>query len=216
MKLWGHPVTRDDISLIFRRHLEGELEAIPWSEEDLSAETQIIKAKLLQMIRKGWWTVASQPAVNAVRSTDPVLGWGPRNGFVFQKAFVEFFLPAEDWRALRSKLERRNDDGCDEVTFFAGDDAGHFESSDEDSVNPVTWGTFRGKEIVSPTIIEAVSFKAWLDEAFGIWKEWRLVYPSASASRELLDNIRREYWLVNIIYHRYVDENALWDLLLRD
>jgi len=207
-RLWGHPKTIGDISNSFRRHLEGEIEAMPWSEETLQPETLTIKEHLLSLINKGWWTVASQPAVNGVPSTDPVFGWGPKNGFVFQKPFVEFFLPSSDWRRLRPKLEED-----DQVTYFAGNATSDFASSDEQSVNPVTWGAFTGKEIISPTIIEAVSFKAWLDEAFGIWAEWQRVYPPGSESSMLLERIRKDYWLVNVIHHGYLEEGALWNML---
>lgn len=85
IKMWGHPVTSDDISNIFRRHISGELSQIPWSEEGLSQETGTITNELLTLNKKGWWTVASQPAVNGIKSSHEIYGWGPRNGFVFQK-----------------------------------------------------------------------------------------------------------------------------------
>ena len=206
----GYPKTVEDISNILRRHLKGHIDAMPWSEEVLQPETLTIKTELLGLVDKGWWTVASQPAVNGVRSTDPVFGWGPKNGFVFQKPFVEFFLPSSDWKYLQQELGED-----DEVTYFAGNAAGDFVSSDAESVNPVTWGTFTGKEIVTPTIIEAVSFKAWLEEAFGIWQEWQRVYKPGSESSKLLERLRKDLWLVNIIDHRFVEERALWDSLLR-
>ena len=208
-RLWGHPKTEKDISTILKRHLEGEIDAIPWSEEGLSPETLTIKKQLLGMIEKGWWTVASQPAVNGVRSTDATFGWGPKNGFVFQKPFVEFFLPASDWTKLQSKLDENG-----QITYFAGNAAGDWASSDDESVNPVTWGAFTGKEIITPTIIEAVSFKAWLEEAFGIWREWQTVYKPGSESSRLLEKIRKEYWLVNIIHHRFLEDGALWSDML--
>lgn len=109
IKLWSYPVTTDDISVIFIRHIKGELEAIPWSEQELSLESKIIQEHLIKLNAKGWWTVASQPAVNGARSTDEVFGWGPRNGFVFQKAFVEFFCSTEDWAVLKERLGRTED-----------------------------------------------------------------------------------------------------------
>ena len=36
--------------------------------------------------------VDSQPRVNGVPSTDSSVGWGAEDGFVFQKAYVEFFV----------------------------------------------------------------------------------------------------------------------------
>jgi methylenetetrahydrofolate reductase (NADPH) len=208
-RLWGMPATIEDITNIFRNHLEGKIDAIPWSEEPLQPETLTIKDKLLGLTNKGWWSVASQPAVNGMRSTDPIFGWGPKNGFVFQKPFVEFFLPSSDWTRLRDKLDNQA-----EVTYFAGDAAGQFESSDEEAVNPVTWGTFTGKEIVTPTIIEQVSFKSWLEEAFGIWAEWQRVYRPGSDSSRLLERVRKDYWLVNVIHHGFLDQDGLWKLLM--
>lgn len=85
LKLWGYPVDEKDISNIFEKHVLGEIESVPWSEEGLSPETETIREQLAALIRKGWWTVASQPAVNGVHSTHDIFGWGPKNGFVFQK-----------------------------------------------------------------------------------------------------------------------------------
>jgi methylenetetrahydrofolate reductase (NADPH) len=59
-----------------------------------------------------------------------------------------------------------------------------------------------------------VSFRAWIEEAFSIWKEWQHIYPARSATAKLLDGIRDDYWLVNIIHHGYVERDALWRLLL--
>lgn len=209
LKLWGHPVDRDDISKLFKRHLEGELDALPWSEQGLSPETSTIAKELLALNAKGWWTVASQPAVNGIKSTDPVFGWGPKNGLVFQKPFVEFFLPSADWEKLQPRLKAH-----DQITYFAGNVAGDFEASNEEAVNPVTWGSFTGKEIVTPTIIEAVSFRSWCEEAWSIWREWQRIYAPRTASSKLLAEQRRDLWLVNIIWGDYVDGDGLWKFLM--
>ncbi|KAM3417398.1 hypothetical protein BST61_g5647 [Cercospora zeina] len=208
-KLWGEPKSVEDISACFRRHLEGEIDSMPWSEETLQPETLTIKNELLSLINKGWWTVASQPAVNGIRSTDPVFGWGPRNGFIFQKPFVEFFVPSDEWQKLQSRLIENP-----QITYFAGNSKHDFVSNDAESVNPVTWGTFTGKEIVTPTIIEDVSFKAWCEEAFGIWNEWQRIYKSGSESSKLLERIRKDYWLVSVIHHGFLEPGALWNDLL--
>ncbi|KAF2448447.1 methylenetetrahydrofolate reductase 2 [Karstenula rhodostoma CBS 690.94] len=178
LKLWGYPVDKDDISKLFRRHIEGDLEGIPWSEQGLSPETSTIAKELLALNAKGWWTVASQPAVNGLKSTDPVFGWGPKNGLVFQKPFVEFFLPAADWAKLQPRLQTH-----DQITYFASNAAGDFKASNEAGVNPVTWGSFTGKEIVTPTIIEAVSFRSWCEEAWSIWREWQRIYAPRTETK---------------------------------
>jgi methylenetetrahydrofolate reductase (NADPH) len=85
LKLWGYPVDTKDITSIFERHVRGELDAIPWSEEGLNPETETIRNELAGLIQKGWWTVASQPGVNGFRSDHEIFGWGPPSGFVFQK-----------------------------------------------------------------------------------------------------------------------------------
>ncbi|KAF5025884.1 hypothetical protein F66182_2003 [Fusarium sp. NRRL 66182] len=225
-KLWGNPKTREDINDLFVKHIQGELPAIPWSEEELLAESSTIKPHLLQLNRKGWWTVASQPAVNGLRSSDDTFGWGPPSGFVFQKSFVEFFIPANEWQTLKGKLT--SPELRDSVCFYASNARGDYVSSDgsdhvngtaasvagtNPSTNAVTWGVFPGKEIITPTIIEEVSFRAWCEEAFGIWGEWAKVYGRGSESEKLLSGIKDEYWLVNLIHHDFVDKDALWQVL---
>ena len=68
--------------------------------------------------------------------------------------------------------------------------------------------------IITPTIIEAVSFRAWSDEAFSIWRQWQRIYSPSSETAALLHKVRMDYWLVNIVHHDYKDAGALWKLLL--
>ena len=105
-------------------------------------------------------------------------------------------------------------DENEETTYFAANAAGDFAATDAESVNPVTWGAFAAKEIVTPTIIEAVSFKAWREEAFGIWAEWQRVFPPGTASSKLLEKVRKDYWLVSVIHHGFLEEGALWNDLI--
>jgi methylenetetrahydrofolate reductase (NADPH) len=224
IKLWGYPTSREDITDLFIRHIEGSLSAIPWSEQGLNEESHTIKSQLLKLNKKGWWTVASQPAVNGVRSSDPVFGWGPKNGFVFQKAFVELFLPSEDWKTLQSKLTSSSTSPF--VSWYASNAAGDYLSSESNTsskaeggrgTNAVTWGAFPGKEIITPTIIEEVSFRAWAEEAFGIWGEWGRVYgpgEKGERSRKLIEGVKEDVWLVNVIHHGYVEKEGLWEMLL--
>ncbi|KAI9898271.1 hypothetical protein N3K66_006631 [Trichothecium roseum] len=220
--LWGNPKTREEINELFIKHINGQITAIPWTEEELLPESSTIKPHLVELNKKGWWTVASQPAVNGVRSSDSTFGWGPAHGFVFQKAFVEFFLPSAAWETLKAKLEAPG--VRDNICFYAMNAKGDFASSDltggaatkksdDNSTNAVTWGVFPHKEIVTPTIIEEVSFKAWAEEAFGIWREWSQVYGKNSESGKLLKELGEDCWLVNIIHHDYVDAESLWNLL---
>ncbi len=219
IKLWDFPKSISDITNLFIKHIEGELSAVPWNEEGLSEESHTIKKQLLDLNKKGWWTVASQPAVNGIKSSDAIFGWGPKNGFVFQKAFVELFVPVGDWEGLHKKL---TEEGVrEEVSWYASNAKGDFLSSakgedEEGSTNAVTWGAFPGKEIITPTIIEEVSFRAWAEEAFGIWGEWGRVYSGEKGkeSKKVIEECTEGVWLVNIIHHGYVDGEGLWRLLL--
>jgi methylenetetrahydrofolate reductase (NADPH) len=238
-KLWDHPKSRDDITALFVRHVNGELSGVPWSDElaseagagSLREETKTIKAELLSLIQnRGVWTLASQPAVNGAPSGDPVFGWGPSGeGFVFQKAFVEFFIPREQWECeLKPRLQRY---GEEEVSWLKTDAEGGFESSTTvqegvdartskmtpgaTGVNAVTWGVFRGKEIVTPTIIEEQSFRAWGEEAYSIWEEWRRVFARGSDEEAFLLNCKKDVVLVNVVGQKFVREDGmrLWKIL---
>jgi methylenetetrahydrofolate reductase (NADPH) len=218
-RIWGYPVTPSDISTLFRRHVSGDLYMVPWSEggaeentSGLNAETETIRPELLKLIDgKGWWTLASQPAVNGVRSDDAIFGWGPPGeGFVFQKPFVEFFCPTSDFtNTLKPTLQKH---GHEKLAWFAVNARGDFESSlpaqtadadpiemNPNNVNAVTWGVFRGKEIITPTIIEEVSFRAWGDEAYRIWDEWRRIYPRNSPTERFLEKTKNDVWLVCVV-----------------
>jgi len=67
--------------------------------------------------------------------------------------------------------------------------------------------------IVTPTIIEAESFRTWQNEAFMIWREWQKLYPSRSQSGRFLRDLREDVWLVNVVGHEYRDANSLWRIL---
>ena len=202
---WGSPRSRQDLRTLFHRHLDGDLDRLPWNEErGLSPETEVIRPELSALIEKGWWTIASQPAADGVPSDDGIFGWGPKGGFVFQKAFVEFFLPATTFHThLVSHLTSAGI--RDEISWYASSATNNFLSSEgPTAVNAVTWGAFPGKEIITPTIVEEVSFRAWAEEAYGIWAEWERCYGGTSAeTAKFLRKERGEVVLVNVISHGF-------------
>lgn len=53
--------------------------------------------------------------MDAAYSDDPIHGWGPKGGYVFQKAFVEFFVPAKEFERLEERLK----DGGEMVSMYA-------------------------------------------------------------------------------------------------
>lgn len=170
MRLWGEPTSLPDISRVFSSYLRGTLPSNPWSEEPLRAETATISAHLIEMNdERHWWTVGSQPAVDGAPSADLVHGFGPKGGYVYQKAFVEFFLTSAELDELERKsaddARRRKESGEGDdalVTWFAGNARGeHRSNMAKGDVNAVTWGVFGAKEIVTTTLIEEMSFRAW-------------------------------------------------------
>ena len=226
LSLWNIPTTREEITHLFTSYLAGQdPEQLPWSESaTLSPETALITSELTQLtLRKGYWTIASQPAVDGLPSTHSIHGWGPPGGFVFQKAFVEFFVPASTFTTtLRPYLDLLRKEG--EISYYAGSASGAYQSSESsDAVHAVTWGSFAGKEIATATMVEEVSFRAWVEEAFGIWGEWarcvgeaarRGKVERARQSRDFLRKTQRDVWLVNVIGHGYREWGRLWELLM--
>lgn len=176
---WGRPQTRDDITALFAQYLCGTLATLPWCDEPLMQETSSISPFLAKLTSaKGWWTVASQPAVDGVPSTDATYGFGPKGGYIYQKAFVEFWAQStEEVMALANRVAKlEQETGCRDVTFYAaakpvqGSEAesqqGWLTNMTKGDANAVTWGVFPGKEVVTPTLIEEVSFKAWRVSSF--------------------------------------------------
>lgn len=213
-ELWGYPTSKRDISKLFINYLLKKVDCLPWSELSLSPETSLIQEELINLNELNYFTVASQPAINCASSKDKILGWGPSNGFIYQKAFVEMFVSKKDWNEkLLPKL-----DACGKsVSYYYSDCNGSFQTNlPHNASNCVTWGVFPNREIVQTTIVEEESFKAWVEEAFEIWKEWKLLYKKDSVSAKLIENILNDYLLVTVIHHEYPNESALWDLLLED
>lgn len=218
LKEWGTPANFDDLSGMFTRYLQSDpaTPTTPFCDMPLSPESQTILDSLIALNApdKRYWTVGSQPAVDAARSEDPVHGWGPPGGYVFQKAYVEFFVPKAEVERLEQKL------AGEKPTSFSmyaanrqGDTAGN---TDKESVNAVTWAAFPGQEIVQSTIIEELSFLAWKEEAFEIWDEWARLYPRNSPARKLIESVSDEWWLVCLIHHNYKDTEGLWRFLLEN
>ncbi|WPK27059.1 hypothetical protein PUMCH_004430 [Australozyma saopauloensis] len=221
MNTWGCPETHSDITKVFMEYLSGKISVLPWVDSEISSETALIQEELFDLNQKGWFTLASQPAVNGCSSADKILGWGPPNGRLFQKAFVEFFIPKDTWN---NSLYPRLKDAFDEreLTYFCGDSNGTITSNldlnknSQSSKTAVTWGVFPSKEVLQPTIIDSHSFKAWNEEAFLLWIEWARCYKKGTKSYELLNNIYNTHYLVSIIHHDFTSELGLWEMLLEN
>jgi methylenetetrahydrofolate reductase (NADPH) len=157
IKLWGHPTTFQEVTSIFQKFCLSQLSALPWSDEPLLSETSVISGNLAKINGLGFLTINSQPAVNGVRSDDKTFGWGPSNGYVYQKAYLEFFALPDLLDALIPHIERDT-----AINYYVINKGGDLRTNTT-SEGPiaVTWGVFPGKEVIQPTIVEAISFMAW-------------------------------------------------------
>jgi methylenetetrahydrofolate reductase (NADPH) len=191
-----------DIQEKFANFCVGKLKSNPWSELDgLQPETVKINEKLEQLNRKGFLTINSQPAVNGEKSDSPSIGWGGAAGYVYQKAYVEFFCSPEKLNALVEKAKN-----LPFVTYIAvnkkGATAANIGPTD---VNAVTWGVFPAKEVIQPTVVDPASFMVWKDEAFQAWEqEWASLYPDGDPSRKILEEVQNSYYLVSVVDNDYI------------
>ncbi|XP_015888576.1 methylenetetrahydrofolate reductase (NADH) 2 [Ziziphus jujuba] len=201
---WVTPLTNiDDVYEKFKKFCLGKLRSSPWSELDgLQPETRIINDQLGRINTKGFLTINSQPAVNGERSDSPVVGWGGPGGYVYQKAYLEFFCSREKLDALVDKCR-----ALPSLTYVAVNKEGSWLSNiGQSQVNAVTWGVFPAREIIQPTVVDPASFMVWKDEAFEIWSRgWARHYPEGDASRKLLQEIENAYFLVSLVDNDYIN-----------
>ena len=110
----------------------------------MTAEAKDLIEVLTKLNENRFLTINSQPQINGVSSSHPDFGWGPPKGYVFQKAYFEFFLPPELIEKLADYLQ-----GFETISFQAINSKGHEVNNVElDEVNAVTWGVFPNREIV--------------------------------------------------------------------
>lgn len=206
-EIWGQPKTFSDICSLFAKFCRNELRALPWSSRPPSKETHVINQQLARMNELGYLTINSQPAVDGAPSDDPTYGWGPKNGYVYQKAYLEFFVAPSLLNDLVRRIEKDP-----RITYYAVNRQGDLRTNTHsEGPNAVTWGVYPGKEIVQPTIVEAVSFVAWKDEAFELGMQWANLYDPDSPSRELIADIMESSYLVNIVANDFKDGASIFE-----
>lgn len=193
-KLWGEPKSIRDVSNLFVKYMQGKVRSLPWSESEISSEADSLRENLVNLNGRGILTINSQPPVNGVKSSHPIYGWGPRNGFVYQKAYLEVLVSPELIGEVITRIER-----TEELTYYAVNRQGDLKTNAPgDGPNAVTWGVFPGKEIVQPTIVETISFLAWKDEFYKLGSDWAHCYDASSPSRGLIASIIDTWYLINI------------------
>jgi len=68
-------------------------------------ETSDLTDILVLMNKNKLLTLNSQPQVNCAKSSDEKFGWGPDNGYVYQKAYFELFVDQSIIELLCSFLD---------------------------------------------------------------------------------------------------------------
>jgi hypothetical protein len=78
----------------------------------------------------------------------------------------------EQLQTLLKRIERDPN-----VTYYAINKQGDLKTnSTSEGPTAVTWGVFPGKEVVQPTIVEAVSFMAWKVRRIALFDYTRLTF----------------------------------------
>lgn len=230
-ELWGAPQNMEEFSNLFVSYLKGDLKSLPWSDGPIGDDTSVIADSLIRLNKAGFFTTNSQPALNAVRSNDKVYGWGPSNGYVYQKQYLEFFCHKDLIPGLLNQIDKFNSSQVDGnlslINYYAVDKDGKLSTNtNEDDINAVTWGVFPGEEVLQPTIVEQTSFLAWKDEVYKLIDEWIKIYKSSLLKESGIDSVQVEnfanllvdfsnnYVLCNVVNNNFLDGNqTIFNLL---
>jgi methylenetetrahydrofolate reductase (NADPH) len=155
--MWGDTLTSfDDVASVFVKYIRGAIPKLPWCDTQLSSETSPLTEALVRMNTALFFTINSQPRINGADSTDANIGWGGPGGYIYQKAYLEFFTtPANVEKLIHVS---RSHSG---ITWHAVNSDGLSLSNSPVGTNAVTWGVFPGKEIIQPTVVDGASFAVW-------------------------------------------------------
>ena len=220
LKQWGLPQSVLDVKKVFLKFLSGKIKMLPWCDQALTGESSRILRNLNTMNNAGFLTINSQPSVNAAPSADPIHGWGGEGGYVFQKAYVEFFCNKDMLDTLLKLMPK-----YPLLSYHARNVNGEETLNVNEGANAVTWGVFPCREIIQPTVVDTASFRVWSEEAFELWRMWENIYKKGSASVEeketekytkaqkVLQDIRESYYLVNLVDNDYTNaETTIFDI----
>eukprot|EP01116_Phalansterium_solitarium_P003876 TRINITY_DN14707_c0_g1_i1.p1 TRINITY_DN14707_c0_g1~~TRINITY_DN14707_c0_g1_i1.p1 ORF type:complete len:591 (-),score=263.10 TRINITY_DN14707_c0_g1_i1:551-2323(-) len=209
---WGDALSSEqDVFDVFANYCSGKIPVLPWSEQPLQAESVLISQELVNLNKQGFLTINSQPKVNGAPSNDEKVGWGPQGGYVFQKAYLEFFTSPENFKLLQEVLK-----GFPSIQYHAVSKKGEDYTNVTAHVCAITWGVFPNKEIIQPTVVDPSSFFVWKDEAFALWDSlWGKLYDEGSQSRDVIDRMVNSYYLVNVVDNNFVsgDIFAVFDAI---
>uniref|UniRef100_A0A673IEQ7 methylenetetrahydrofolate reductase (NADPH) n=1 Tax=Sinocyclocheilus rhinocerous TaxID=307959 RepID=A0A673IEQ7_9TELE len=219
LQMWGEELMNEgSVYEVFTNYITGQTNpsghkvmCLPWNDDPLAPETNLLKDELEKVNRRGILTINSQPNINGKPSSDPIVGWGPAGGYVFQKAYLEFFTSSENVTALLQVLKKYEPRVNYHIVNVQGK---NITNAHEMQPNAVTWGIFPGREIIQPTVVDPVSFMYWKDEAFALWiEQWAKLYEDESPSRMIIQYIHDNYFLVNLVDNDFPLDSCLWQVI---
>ena len=204
-KLWGEKYDQErEIGNLIISYINGKTKRLPWCEEKIQEETSKISDYIEKLNTNYMFTVNSQPKCNSVPSNDPIFGWGPENGYVYQKEYIEFLLP----KFLVEPLKKYLDEFVSISYQGVNSNKEEFSNVTNDSVNAVTWGVFPGHEVTQPTVVDHTAFYLWSEELFQTIKDdWMSIYERDSRTYEVLSSFHDNYYLVNVVDNDFVHGN---------
>lgn len=201
--LWGESIESEkSIGNLIISYISGKTKRLPWCEEGIQRETSFISSFLTELNKNYLFTINSQPRVNCAASNDPIFGWGPVGGYVFQKEYIEFLIPESLLISLTNHLNK-----YPSISYQGINSSGReIKNVLKDSVNAVTWGVFPSQEIAQPTVVDHTAFDIWAEELFDSIKiDWMQIYDSESKSAQILKRLHENYYLVNIVDNDFVN-----------
>ncbi|KAG5421425.1 MET13 [Candida metapsilosis] len=231
LELWGVPQNLKQLSNLVVSYLSGDLKSLPWSDGAVGEDTKVIIDDLVNLNKRGLLTMNSQPALNSVKSSEKVFGWGPKNGYVYQKQYLEFICHRDVIDKLLARIQEFNktqgDSSSSIISYYAVDLSGKLQTNCKpDDINAVTWGVFPGEEILQPTIVEQTSFLAWKDEVYRLFSEWNKVLSSNLVDidddsklqnfKTLMNQVEHDFVLCNLVNNDFIDSNSTLFNLIYD
>lgn len=130
LSVWGTPTSLKELGDLIINYLKGDLRSLPWCDTSVALEAKQLLRLLISLNQGGILTVNSQPKANGVPSSDPILGWGPSLGYVYQKQYIEFLLPKRKLKDFLLLMNQKTtttftyliSDSQDEIFIYKGDD----------------------------------------------------------------------------------------------
>lgn len=204
---WGPELkSLEDVKKVFTQYYAGEIQILPWTDKELAGSIAApLASKLSALISRGLLPINALPSVNGCDSADDTFGWGGPGGRVYQKAYCEFFAPADQADLILSKIQPSG-----KIAYIIASSTGSVVKCSEGLASGLTsavsWGVFPNKEVVQPYVLDSKSFMARAEEAFALWTaEWGSLYEEGSSSLSLLKEISASWVLVGVLDHDFVE-----------